>query len=370
MTVDISRLREVGLEAGLCAVGVCDASAFVEVGHELHRRKAQGLHGGMEFTYRNPDRSVDASRALPGAQSLVVGALDYHRSRPEPPPDGRPHARVASYAWADYYAALRRALDAMASVLREQGHRAIVVADENSLVDRAAAHRAGIGWWGKSANVLIPGVGSMVVLGSVITDATISGHTHLADDGCGSCQKCLDGCPTGAFVAPGVIDARRCLAWLVQQEGVFEPEYREALGDRLYGCDDCQDVCPPNSVRFRRPAPATDGEPWVDVLAVLAASDEQLIERFGRWYIPNREPRYLRRNALVVLGNIGDADDPGVAAAVNVALADPDPLIRSHAVWCARRLGLGLAALAGADHPMVITELQSPIAAVNASNAP
>ena len=262
------------------------------------------------------------------------------------------------YAWADHYAALRRALDAVAAVLREQGHRAIVVADENSLVDRAAAHRAGIGWWGKSANVLIPGIGSMVVLGSVITDAVISGDTPEVADECGTCRKCLDGCPTGAFVAPGVIDARRCLAWLVQQDGVFEPEYREALGDRLYGCDDCQDVCPPNSVRLRRPAAATDGEPWVDVLAVLAASDEQLIERFGRWYIPNREPRYLRRNALVVLGNIGDPGNPSVVAAVNAALADPDPLIRSHAVWCARRLGLSLDALVGADHPMVATELQ------------
>ena len=128
-----------------------------------------------------------------------------------------------------------------------------MVADDNALVDREAAYRAGLGWYGKNANLLLPGEGSWFVLGSVVTDAPAAppSRPRRCADGCGTCTRCLDGCPTGAIVAPGVVDARRCLAWLLQVEGAFPREHRVALGDRLYGCDDCQEVCPPN--RRRRP---------------------------------------------------------------------------------------------------------------------
>ncbi len=387
MTIPAAALVAVGRRAGLDAVGVCDASPFAAVASTLHRRKRDGLHGGMQFTYRNPDRSADPARTLPGATALVVGALDFHREAPPRPTGGGPHARVASYHWADNYGPLRAGLEEVAEFLRAGGHRAVVSSDENSLVDRAAAHRAGIGWWGKSTNILVRGAGSMVVLGSVITDAPVEfAQPEPVPDGCGPCRRCLDECPTGALVAPGVLDARRCLAWLVQADGVFDPDFRVALGDRLYGCDDCQEACPPNRVRLRRPArpgrgaapkgedpvgrdrageAPTGGEPgveaWVPLLEVLAAADEELLERFGRWYIPRRQPRYLRRNALVVLANVGDGADPRVRDGVDRALGDPDPLIRAHAVWCARRLGLGLASLRGADDPMVRAELRRAV---------
>ena len=182
-------------------------------------------------------------------------------------------------------------------------------ADDNSIVDREVAYLAGIGWFGKNANILIPGAGSCFVLGCVVTTAEYPVDKPVAD-GCGSCRRCLDGCPTGAIVAPGVVDANRCLAWLVQQPGTFPVEFRATLGDRFYGCDDCQEVCPP-AVRLgapphrshvRRRAP----QAWVDVLDVLDATDEQLIERHGRWYLADRDPVWWRRNALIVLGNIGD----------------------------------------------------------------
>lgn len=367
MTISADALVAVGLRAGLDAVGVCDASPFEAAASALHRRKRDGLHGGMQFTYRNPDRSADPSRTLPGATALVVGALDFHRSAPPEPAGGGPHGRVASYHWVDNYRPLRAGLEEVAEFLRAGGHRAVVSSDENSLVDRAAAHRAGIGWWGKSANILVRGAGSMVVLGSVITDAPVEmAEPEPVPDGCGPCRQCLDECPTGALVAPGVLDARRCLAWLVQADGVFDPDFRVALGDRLYGCDDCQDACPPNRVRLRRPPrpgrePASEIVAWAPLLDVLAADDRELMERYGRWYIPRRQPRYLRRNALVVLANVGDAADPWVRAAVDRALGDPDPLIRAHAVWCARRLGLGLEALRGPDDPMVAAELRRDV---------
>ncbi len=355
----------VGRRAGLSAVGVCDAAPFAAVAETLHRRKRDGLHAGMAFTYRNPDRSTDPARTLPGATALVVGALDYYRPAPPRPVDNQPYARVAAYARSDHYAALRAGLDEVAGLLRSLGHRAVVTADENHLVDRAAAHRAGIGWWGKSANILVPGAGSMVVLGSVVTDAPVETTAPApVADGCGPCRQCLDGCPTGAIVAPGVVDARRCLAWLVQADGIFDPDLRVALGDRIYGCDDCGDSCPPNRIRIRRkagPAPPSTDQAWVPVLELLAATDEELLERYGRWYIPQRKPRYLRRNALVVLANVGDGSDPGVREAVNRALGDSDPLIRAHAVWCARRLGLRIDALRGLDDPQVRAELQREV---------
>ena len=379
MTVDAAALADIGLQAGLCAVGVCRAEPFTETAAILRRRKEAGLHAGMQFTYRNPARSTDPSQLVPGAASLIVGALEFGAQPCDPPSDGRPYARVAAYARSDHYAALRAALESMAAPLRSQRHRAVVAADENCMVDRAAAHRAAIGWWGKNSNILVPGVGSLVVLGAVVTNAPIARKDPKpATDGCGPCRKCLDGCPTGAIVAPGTVDARRCLAWLVQQDGLFDPEHRVALGDRIYGCDDCSDVCPPNRVRIRLKNrhrtprhPLTDqtqstaqhsgSGAWASILDMLDSSDEELMTEFGRWYIPRRQPRYLRRNALVVLGNVGDPSDPRVRAAVDRALADGDPIVRAHAVWCARRLGLGLQALLGNDDPLVQAELHRTV---------
>jgi epoxyqueuosine reductase len=167
-------------------------------------------------------------------------------------------------------------------------------------------------------------------------------------------------------VAPGVVDARRCLAWLLQVEGPFPPEHRIALGDRLYGCDDCQEVCPPNRRAARvtpPPAPGAQAEPTVDILDLLAATDDELMARHGRWYVPRRQARYLRRNALVVLGNIGRRGDPAVIGALVTALADDDPIVRGHAVWAARRLGRDdlVAAVADDPDPLVRAELAADV---------
>ena len=311
----------------------------------------------MQFTYRNPERSTDPTRILPGARSLVVGAWGYRREDQRRDPDEldresppRPRARVARYAQRDHYASLRLALTAVADRLKQDGWRAIVVYDDNALVDRAAAHRAGLGWFGKNSLLLLPGLGSWFVLGSVVTDAPLTGvpattqHPLGHGSGCGSCSRCMTACPTGALVSPGVVDARRCLAWLVQAPGSFPEQYREALGDRIYGCDECQSVCPINRLAERRDPPPPmepDGDPdaGVDLLGLLNTSDAELLDRHGRWYIPGREPRYLRRNALVALGNTGDGNDPDTEAVLRRALDDPDPIINEHATWAARRLG-------------------------------
>jgi epoxyqueuosine reductase len=373
----------------LDAVGVAPAVVFGSTLQDLRDRKARGLHGGMNFTYRSPERSTDPDRALPGARWLVVGARSYRdtASQSEPnrlPESDRPTGCVAGYARDDHYAALRRALEAVADRLRTFGWRARVLVDDNALVDREAAYRAGLGWYGKNSNLLLPGAGSWFVLGSVVTDAPLSdtGGGQRVPDGCGSCTRCVNSCPTGAIVAPGVVDARRCLAWLLQVDGPFPREYRAALGDRIYGCDDCQEVCPPNRRVLRARSleqghvdrgegdtadePGGAGDARVDLLELLVLSDEQLLERYGRWYIPRRQTRYLRRNALVVLGNVAAPGDERVASALRRALADDDPLIRGHAVWATRRLGRVdlLGEIAGLEYdpdPLVRQELEAPV---------
>jgi len=338
--VSVEELEAIGLEHGLDAVGVAAAEVFESTRADLHSRKAAGLSADMQFTYRNPDRSSDPTRALPGAQSLLVGARSYLRDPVGNEIDG-PAGAVARYVWEDHYAQLRLALDAMASLLKESGHRARVLADDNAMVDREAAYRAGLGWYGKNSNLLMPNRGSWFVLGSVVTDVWLPRNEPLAD-GCGTCDRCIGSCPTDAIVAPGVVDANRCLAWLLQAKGTFPLEFRAALGTRIYGCDDCQEVCPPNRLSARRPVELTlpGRRAHVPLLELLEATDEDLLRDYGVWYIPGREPRYLRRNALIGIANTGTGDDSRVVTAVRAMLNSADPMLRAHAVWAAKRLGL------------------------------
>lgn len=346
---------DLALAAGCRAVGLAPADVFEETRAELHERKVRGLHGGMQFTYRNPERSTDPSRVVPGARALVVAAWDYrHRGGSSvgggaPGDSGRrrPTGQVAEYARRDHYGDLRAALGRVAERLRREGWRAEVVCDDNALVDRAAAHRAGMGWFGKNSLLLLPGVGSRVVLGSVVTDAPLAERRVPAPlahgEGCGSCRRCQAACPTGALDEAGVVDARRCVAWLLQASGPFPVEHRAALGDRIYGCDECQRACPVNRRVDRRdePRPAEpDVRTDVDLLELLAMDDEDLLDRFGRWYVAGRDPRYLRRNALVVLGNVGDPGDAATRRALARWADGPDDLLAEHARWAAAALGV------------------------------
>jgi epoxyqueuosine reductase len=234
----------------------------------------------------------------------------------------------------------------------------VAFADDNSIVDREVAWRAGIGWFGKNANLLLPQAGSWFVLGCVITDAPLPVAPEPVADGCGTCHRCIDACPTGAIIEPGVIDGNRCLAWLLQKPGVFPREHRVALGDRLYGCDDCQEVCPPN-VRFAasRGELGPPAEVWVNVTELLEADDKTLLARHGRFYIAGRDPRWLRRNALIVLGNIGDGIDRRTGALLEPHLGHSDPILRAHAVWAAARLGRDDLLPTTDPDPMVVAEL-------------
>lgn len=344
MTSDASlteKVLGVGSAAGLAAVGVAPASVLQPARDVLHLRKRAGLADVMQFTYRNPDRSTDPQRSLLGARSIVAAALGYQTELEQAVSEQAvPAARVARYVWDDHYGRLRDAVEAMARVLRDAGYRAEVHADDNHLVDRNVAYLAGLGWYGKNANLLLPGQGSWFVLGGVITTAPlVPNSTPLADE-CHSCRRCIDGCPTDAIIAPGVIDARRCLAWLVQGPGPIPVEFREALHDRIYGCDDCQEVCPPNRPAIQAAVTAPDPSmQTVSLEFLLTADDASLLDRLGRWYIANRDPDVIRRTALVVLGNIADPDAGSTRALLHPYLEHRSELLREHAHWAAKRLG-------------------------------
>ena len=322
---------------GLHRIGATDATPLDEARVAIESRIADGRSDTMQFTFRNPRRSTTPTDALAGAQSILVAAMSY--AAPDVESNYELGGKVARYAWVEYYEPLRRALTVVRDRLRHDGHKALVFADDNSLVDRAVAHRAGIGWFGKNANILVPGAGSFFVLGSVVTTAPLSPTPAPVADGCGGCRRCLDGCPTRAIVEPGVVDARRCLAWLLQKPGVFDRRFRVALGDRMYGCDDCQEVCPPTSRKRLRVDGFDDARAWVDVLALLEMDDDELLSTVDWWYVAERNPDWVRRNALVVVGNVGDPRSASVRRVMTRYVEHPDPMLRAHAVWACARLG-------------------------------
>ncbi len=351
------QLVSLGVAAGLHRVGITGADVLHRAREVLTERKSLGLHNEMQFTYRNPIRSTDPTSTMPTARSIIVGARSYATEMPIKP--DQISARIARYAWADYYEQLREGLAQIASQLRADGWRAIILADDNSIVDREVAYQAGLGWYGKNANLLIEGAGSYFVLGSVITDAPLEPSTKTVEDGCGSCRRCIDNCPTQAIVAPGVVDARKCLAWLLQKPGVFDSAYRIALGDRLYGCDDCQEVCPPTVRHAIVEEQNGKTQAWASVMSVLNLDDKTLLENFKAWYIADRDPKWLRRNALIILGNVANASDQDTQNILKRYLVDHDPILRAHAVWAAGRLGLKQFLPTTDSDPIVQAELDS-----------
>lgn len=326
MTALLEELRTTALAAGAIGFGVTTADPFPETRDELLRRDASGERGALGFTYLDPATATDLRRSFPWATSVAVVAVPYLPGAGSPGSTDAPSVRVARFATDDHYVPVRRCLAAIASVLREAGHATETLTDDNRLVDRAAAVRAGVGWWGKSTLVLVPGAGPWVLLGSVVTDAEL-GPSQTMVRTCGTCVACIDVCPTGAIVAPGVLDARLCIAHWTQVAGVVPRAMRTAMGDRLYGCDDCLDACPPGFRLLERSTTPTGRH---DLRSLLAATDDELLRRFEHFYIPKRRANQIRRNALIAAGNI---EDRALFEVVAGYTGHPDPVLRVHAIW-------------------------------------
>jgi len=324
-------LQQLGEEVGLDAIGAAPAAAYCETERHIRERRARGLFADMKFTMAQPEMSCHPETLLPGARTVISAAHCYWTEEP-PRPQGS--GRLARYTWYDGYAVLRERLDALG---RRLGGAYRVLVDANQHVDREAAARSGVGFYGKNTMLITRKHGSWVVLGTLVTDVEIE-PTPPLDADCGSCTLCIDACPTGALDEVGTLDSTRCLSYWTQAPSAIPAEYREELGAQVYGCDICQDVCPWNrGVEKRRAGtqPPPGATPHVSLVEWLERDGDDVRETYARLYVPKNDGRYLRRNALVALGNTGTRDDVHV---LDRFRENGDDMLREHAEWAAARI--------------------------------
>ncbi|HEX2346270.1 MAG TPA: tRNA epoxyqueuosine(34) reductase QueG [Gaiellaceae bacterium] len=326
-----AELNRLAADLGLDVVGAARAEPYVDTEQHIRDRRARGLFADMRFTMARPEVSCHPEHILDGARTVVAAALCYFADGSEP---GVDEGRLPRYTWRDEYALLRERLERLGRAL---GGSYRVLVDENDHVDREAAVRAGIAFYGKNTMAITRRHGSWVVLGALVTDVEIEPSPALGLD-CGSCRLCIDACPTGALDEPGVLDATKCLSYWTQAPAPVPEEFRWELRDSVYGCDICQDVCPWNrGVEKRRHGmPIPEGaRPTVALRDWLEAGDDELISDFDRLYVPRNEARWLRRNALIAAGNAGSDE---LAPSVERYLGDDDPMLRETAEWALARI--------------------------------
>ena len=299
-------VRRLGEELGFDAIGVTRAEAYAGTEQHILERRERGLFAEMKFTMAQPERSCHPETLLPGARSVVSVALCYWA--PEEPLEAG-EGRLARYTWSDAYAELRERLDALG---RRLGGSYRVLVDANQHVDREAAARSGVGFYGKNTMLITRRHGSWVVLGTLVTDVELEATPPLDAD-CGECRICIDACPTGALDEPGTLDATKCLSYWTQAPVPIPESYRAALGAQVYGCDICQDVCPWNrGVQKRRGGEPATRAGHVDLRQWLESDGRELVAEYDRLYVPRNDPSFLRRNALVALGNTGGPEHVAV----------------------------------------------------------
>jgi epoxyqueuosine reductase len=326
--VRAAELQQLGEELGLDVVGATPAVPYERTEHDIRERRARGLFADMRFTMAQPERSCHPETLLPNARTVVSAALCYYAPEPARSPG---HGRLPRYTWFDGYAQLRVKLDELG---RRLGGEYRVFVDANQHVDREAAVRSGVGFYGKNTMLITRRHGSWVVLGTLVTDVELE-PTPPLDADCGDCRLCIDACPTHALDEPGTLDATKCLSYWTQAPGSIPDEYREHIGANVYGCDICQDVCPWNRGVEKRRAAESAGEAHVSLVDWLRAGDRELRERYGRLYVPRNDGRLLKRNALIAAGNVGG---PAERGEVEEYARGSDALLRELAAWALARL--------------------------------
>lgn len=327
-----ARAREEGFDA--VAVGPATSP---EHGPEFCRWLAAGHAGTMDYLLRTREERLDPRRLLPGARSVVAVAMAYAGAGPA---EGSA-APVARYARGrDYHDVMRPRLGRLVDLLsRAAGPdvRSRAAVDTSALLERDLAARAGLGWAGKNTNLLSTSLGSYFFIGIVLTTAELA-YDEAPADRCGTCTACLDACPTGAFLAPYVLDARRCISYLtIEHRGDIDEDLRPALGDWVFGCDACQEVCPWNrKSAVRRDPDLGDLAPVEPLAALLGLDAAAFRQRFRRTAIWRTRRSGLLRNAALVLGNRRSA---AAVPALERALGDPDPVVRRAAAWALDGIG-------------------------------
>jgi epoxyqueuosine reductase len=294
-------VKALALELGFDLVAVGPA-APPEHAAALRRWVEAGHAGTMGYLSRRLEERLDPARVLPGARAAVCVALNYYQGEPEDT-SWRP---IARYAWGrDYHDVIGPRLERLAAHLTEAaGARSRGYVDTGPVLERELAARAGLGWIGKNTMLLHPTLGSWFFIGMLLTTADLVADAPLADR-CGSCRACLDACPTGAFVAPYVLDARRCISYLtIEHRGEIDPALHRGMAGWQFGCDVCQDVCPWNrkapTTRHPELVPATS---YPGAAAVSSMDDASIREAFRGSALLRAKPAGLRRNALIYLEN-------------------------------------------------------------------
>ena len=302
-----------------------------------------GLYAGLPwFTAERAVRSTQPDRVLAGARSVVTLAAPYSASAP-PAGDGKPRGQIARYAWGrDYHRVLEKKLRRLCQFLEVDAPetRSRMLVDYGPLAERAFAARAGIGWFGKNTNLLLPGAGSWVLLAEMLTTAELDPDPPLRKT-CGACQRCVTACPTGAIVGGYLVHNDRCISHLtIENRGPIPRELRPLIGTWLFGCDVCQEVCPVGQKATIAPMPELTSAELDDtapaLIPLLSLTEEQFRARFAGRAIMRAKRNGLLRNACVVLGNLGD---PSAVPALIGALGDDAALVRGHAAWALGRLG-------------------------------
>jgi epoxyqueuosine reductase len=339
-------IKAMARDVGLALAAITSAEPFPGLEDLLNQRIDDGRLAGMSWF--NPDRSrVSANPHLlhSGAQSIISVGIPYYRDDSPKPDDGVKRGRIARYAWGvDYHRTLRQRMERLAARIEERLGRTVEVrtlADTARIVDRAVSARAGLGWYGKHTNIIVPGHSSFVMLGEILIDIPLPADEPLKRD-CGKCQICLQRCPTGAIVEPYVVHAPLCISFqTIENRGAIPVELRSKLGDWVFGCDVCQDVCPytgaAKSTYDEAFAPATveNAFPGLHWLLSMTESDFRTVYR-GTAVLRTKRAG-LARNAAVALGNIGDSDD--LPALIQALSSHDMPIVRAHAAWAAGKIG-------------------------------
>jgi epoxyqueuosine reductase len=323
---------------GFDLAGVCPAAAPAGIGR-FHEWLAAGYGGEMRYLTERAEAYEHPGHVLDGVRSLLMLAMVYRTAEPKPPQEGE--GRISRYAWGDdYHDLIRERLDRLGAFLKceSPGARVRGVVDTAPLLEREFAQLAGLGWIGKNTLLLNKQLGSWFFLAALMTDLELDYDEPHAADHCGTCRACLDACPTGAFVQPYLLDARRCISYVtIELRGPIPAELRSGVGDWLFGCDICQDVCPWN---HRAPqsseaafTPAMDMNP-VDLAALFTLDDAAVRERFRHTPLWRAKRRGLLRNAAIILGN--RPHPPAVAALIR-GLNDAELLVRGACAWALGR---------------------------------
>jgi epoxyqueuosine reductase len=344
--VTAAAIKATAVSMGFDLCGIAPVERFPELSF-LDEWLAKGYAGQMAWMARTAERRADVRNVVPGARSVIVTGTLYNTDRPYSDEVSGDVAGISRYAWGDdYHDVLTRRLDDLVAWMREHAHEpfeARAYVDTGPVQERVYAQYAGLGWIGKNTCLINPELGSWLFLGEIICTLALEPDTQGLEQ-CGSCTRCLEACPTGALVEPGVLDSNRCLSYLtIELRSDIPDEHRHALGSHIYGCDICQEVCP-----YNRPAPRSDAHEWQPragldlprLVELWRRPDAELRQLTKGGPMTRAKVAGLRRNLAVAIGNTGDAD---AIDALDVDSADKpslhEELVRTHIEWARAKRG-------------------------------